>query len=97
LILSPSSIAIIGASTDPNKVGGRPLLYLSRFGYRGRVYPVNSNRDVVQGVRAFPDAASLPEAPDLAIVAVPSGQAHEAVTACAERGAKAAIVMTSIR
>ena len=43
--LDPASIAIIGASDNPNKVGGRPLVYLSRFGYRGRIYPINAARD----------------------------------------------------
>ena len=42
--LDPRSIALIGASENPNKVGGRPLLYLRRFGYRGRIYPINPNR-----------------------------------------------------
>ncbi len=59
--LSPDSIAIIGASDNPHKVGGRPLMYLSRFGFRGRVYPINPTRDRVQGAQAYPDLASLPE------------------------------------
>ena len=49
--LNPSSIAIVGASDNPNKIGGRPLLYLSRFGYEGRVYPINPNRAEGAGAR----------------------------------------------
>jgi acyl-CoA synthetase (NDP forming) len=93
--LNPASIAIIGASDNPHKVGGRPLMYLSRFGYRGRVYPVNPSRDVVQGLKAYPDLASLPEVPDLAVVAVPAAQAPGTVRACAACGVKVAIVMAS--
>jgi acetate---CoA ligase (ADP-forming) len=93
--LNPRSIAIIGASDNPHKVGGRPLLYLRRFGFRGRVYPINPARDTVQGVPAYADLASLPEAPDLAIVAVPAAHTPAAVRACAARGVKVAIVMTS--
>ena len=59
--LNPSSIAIIGASDNPNKVGGRPLLYLSRFGFKGRVYPINPTRDRVQGFRSYPDLAPCPK------------------------------------
>ncbi len=93
--LNPASIAIIGASDNPHKVGGRPLMYLSRFGYRGRVYPINPARDRVQGAQAYPDLGSLPEVPDLAVVAVPGAQTPDTVRACAARGVKVAIVMAS--
>src|SRR5918995_4717947 len=86
--LSPASIAVIGASDNPHKVGGRPLMYLSRFGYRGRVYPINPSRDRVQGAQAYPDLDSLPEVPDLAVVAVPAAQTPDTVRACAARGVK---------
>ena len=93
--LNPASIAIVGASDDPHKIGGRPLLYLSRFGYEGRVYPVNPNRPTAQGLATFPDLASLPEAPDLAIIATPGPQVQTALDDCARRGVHTAIVMAS--
>ena len=93
--LNPSSIAIIGASDNPNKVGGRPLLYLSRFGFKGRVYPINPTRNRVQDFRSYPDLASLPEAPELAIIATPGDMVGRAVDDCATRGVKVAIVMSS--
>ena len=93
--LDPASVAIIGASDNPNKVGGRPLMYLSRFGYRGRIYPVNANRRQVQGHRAYPAVADLPEAPDLAIIALPADAAVTSVEECARRGARVAIVMSA--
>lgn len=93
--LNPQSIAIIGASDNPHKVGGRPLMYLLRFGYRGRVYPINAGRETVQGVAAFRHLDLVPETPDLAIVAVPADQAADAVAQCATRGVKVAIVMAS--
>ena len=94
-MLNPSSVAIIGASDNPHKVGGRPLLYLQRYGYRGAIYPINPGRSSVQGMRAFPALAATPEAPDLAIIAVAGDEAVRAVEACAERGVKVAVVMTS--
>jgi acyl-CoA synthetase (NDP forming) len=93
--LAPRSIAVIGASDNPHKVGGRPILYLKRYGYRGAVYPVNPGRATVQGLRAFPRVEDLPEAPELAIVAVAGDEAVRAVEACAACGVKVAVVMAS--
>src|SRR3954462_11514746 len=93
--LSPRSIAVIGASDNPHKVGGRPILYLQRYGYRGAVYPVNPGRATVQGLRAFARLEDLPEAPELAIVAVAGAEAVRAVESCAAQGVKVAVVMAS--
>ncbi len=93
--LDPESIAVVGASDNPHKVGGRPLLYLKRYGYRGRIYPVNPARSEVQGLPAFPGIDHTPEAPELAVVAVAGDEAVRAVEACAARGVKVAVVMTS--
>jgi acyl-CoA synthetase (NDP forming) len=93
--LDPQSVVIVGASENPEKIGGRPIKYMLRAGYKGRIYPVNPNRPVIQGLKAYPDIASVPEAPDLAIVAVPGMGAVDAVAACAKRGVKVAVVITS--
>jgi len=93
--LDPRSVAVIGGSDNPHKIGGRPIHYLGRFGYRGRIYPINPNRAEIQGHRAFPDLTSLPETPQLAIVAVAGEAAVQAVDACAARGVEAVIVMAS--
>ena len=93
--LDPESIAIVGASDNPHKVGGRPLLYLKRYGYRGAVYPINPGRASVQGLPAFSAIEETPRTPDLAIVAVAGDEAVRAVEACAARGVKIAVVMTS--
>lgn len=58
--LDPRSIAVIGASENPDKIGGRPLLYLSQFGFRGEVIPVNPRREEVQGLRTVPRLSDLP-------------------------------------
>lgn len=93
--LNPKSIAIIGASENPNKIGGRPLLYLTRFGYQGKVYPINPRRSEVQGVATVPSLLDLPEAPELAIIAVPGTAAIEALDACGESGVRLALMMSS--
>jgi acetate---CoA ligase (ADP-forming) len=93
--LAPRSVAVIGASDNPHKVGGRPILFLQKYGYRGAIYPVNPARKTVQGLAAFPSIDSLPEAPELAVIAVAGDEAVEAVEACAARGVKVAVVMAS--
>jgi acetate---CoA ligase (ADP-forming) len=94
-VLNPKSVAVIGASENPNKIGGRPLLYLARHGYRGKVYPINPKRDEIQGFKAYPSLAALPEAPEAAIVALAGDAAIEAVEQCAAIGVRTAVVMTS--
>ena len=89
---APSSAAIIGASTDPMKFGGRALKFCLERGYRGRLYPVNARNDVVQGVKAFRTVGELPEAPDVAVIAVPAPRVRENLVAAGEKGAKVAIV-----
>jgi acetate---CoA ligase (ADP-forming) len=93
--LAPRSVAVIGASDNPHKVGGRPILYLQRYGYRGAIYPINPGRATVQGLRAFARLEDLPEAPELAIVAVAGDEAVRAVQSCAAQGVKVAVVMAS--
>src|SRR5436853_76761 len=93
--LNPASVAIVGASDNPHKVGGRPILYLQRYGFRGAIYPINPARSTVQGLRAFASVEQTPQAPELAIVAVAGDEAVRAVEACAARGVKVAVVMTS--
>ncbi len=93
--LAPRSIAVIGASDNAHKIGGRPIAYLSRFGFRGAVYPINPTRAEVQGLRSYPSVRALPEVPDVAIIAVPGAAAVEAVDECAAAGVSVAIIMSS--
>ncbi len=93
--LEPRSIAIVGASDNPHKVGGRPILYMKRYGYCGAIYPINPGRAEVQGLKAYASIGDVPEAPDLAVVAVAGDDAVRAVEECAKKGVKVAVVMTS--
>src|SRR3990170_5474287 len=90
--LNPLSVAVIGASDNPNKVGGRPIHYMRRFGYQGRILPINPGRDIVQGLRCYASLDALEETPDAAIIAVADRAAIEAVRGCAHRGVATAIV-----
>jgi acetate---CoA ligase (ADP-forming) len=93
--LNPRSIAVVGASDNPHKVGGRPILFMKKYGYRGQVFPINPARAEVQGYKSFPDLASLPEVPDMAIVALAGEATVQAVEQCARMGVKVAVIMAS--
>ncbi|MBP6897219.1 MAG: acetate--CoA ligase family protein [Pseudacidovorax sp.] len=94
-LFTPRSIAIVGASDDVTKIGGRPLQFLRKYGFAGAIYPVNRKAADVQSLRAYPDVAALPEAPELAVIAVPPESVPQAVRDCAARGVKAAVVLSA--
>jgi len=94
-MLAPKSVAIIGASSDPTRIGGRPIATMKLRGFQGMIYPVNPNRCEIQGFRAYPNLASLPEVPDVAVVAVAQSLAIAAVAELSRMGVKAAIVFTA--
>ncbi|ARJ07680.1 pimeloyl-CoA synthetase [Cnuibacter physcomitrellae] len=91
----PRSVAVIGASSDPEKIGGRPIKYMLERGFTGRLYPINPSRDRIQGIQAYPDLDSLDEAPDVAIIAVSGASAVAQVVRCAEVGVKGCVIMAS--
>ncbi|KQT13325.1 acetate--CoA ligase family protein [Ramlibacter sp. Leaf400] len=91
-LLAPRSIAVLGASNDPARIGGMGIDLLRHFGYPGTVYPVNPKYKLVQGLESYPDVASLPEAPDLVVVAIAAPEVTAALRQCHARGIRAAIV-----
>ncbi|WP_219929670.1 acetate--CoA ligase family protein [Teichococcus aestuarii] len=94
-LLDPRTVAVIGASDEAARIGGRPIDYMTRLGFQGRILPVNPKRKVVQGLTAYESVAALPETPDVAIIAVPASAAAQAVEQLAERGTKAAIMFSA--
>ncbi len=94
-LLSPRSIAIVGASADLGKVNGRPIANLLRDGYAGVIYPVNPAYGEVGGLKCYSDVQSLPEVPDLGVVAVAASRAAQAVEALGAKGVKFVIVWSA--
>jgi acyl-CoA synthetase (NDP forming) len=92
---APRAIAVIGASDDATKIGGRPLRYLREWGFPGAIYPVNPHRDAVQGLPCFSSVEAIPEVFDHAVVAVPAAAVLETLEACARKGATAATIFSS--
>jgi acyl-CoA synthetase (NDP forming) len=94
-LLQPKSVAVIGASDNPNKVGGRPIHYMTKFGFDGEIFPINPARAEIQGRRAYPTLDAIGRVPDAAIIAIAGGDAIRAVQECADMGVSAAVVMAS--
>ncbi len=92
-LLTPSSIAIIGASTNTTSISGQPLRLMLEVGYAGKLFPVNPRREEVQGVKAYPNAQAIPEKCDVALVAVSAAQVPQALLDCGEAGIPFAVVL----
>jgi acyl-CoA synthetase (NDP forming)/RimJ/RimL family protein N-acetyltransferase len=94
-LLHPRSVAVIGASTDPTKIGNAVLANLLTADFTGPVYPVNAEHRSVRGVRAYTSVLDIPDDVDLAVVAVPAASVDEVMDACLAKGVKALLVVSS--
>lgn len=93
---NPQSIALIGVSRSGWRFGG--LSFMRKFidaGYSGRLYPINAKADDILGVKAWPDMASLPEVPDLVMVAVGADRVPGVIADCARKGARHVHLLTA--
>lgn len=93
-LLRPRSIAVIGASDNPARIGGVPVDLLKRAGF-AKLYPVNPKNETVQGLPAFPDIESVPEVPDLVILAISAEATLPMLKRCHAKGIPAALVYAS--
>ncbi len=93
-VLHPRSVAVIGASTDPRKIGHGVLLHLLRGNFAGPVYPVNPGARSVRGVRAYAAVTEIPDDVDLAVVAVPAAVVSKVMDSCLAKGVKALVVLS---
>lgn len=94
-LFHPRSVAVIGASSQPHKIGGMPVRMLCELGFEGQILPINPNVSEVQGLRAWGHVQELPSAPDAAIIAVPAAGVEAAIDDCIARGVRAAVVFSS--
>ncbi|MES2227304.1 MAG: acetate--CoA ligase family protein [Pseudomonadota bacterium] len=94
-LFEPRAIAVYGASSDPTKIGGRPLDFLKGSGYDGPLYPINPKAAQIQGLPSFATVAAVPGPVDLAIVAVPAPAVLAALEDCAANGVGGAVVLSS--
>ncbi|MDP2239180.1 MAG: acetate--CoA ligase family protein [Burkholderiales bacterium] len=94
-LLNPKSIAILGASADLTKVHGRTLRYLLEKGYAGKIFPINPKYQEIGRLKCYPDIAAVPDAVDLAVVALPARLVPAALRDLGRQGVKAAVVFSS--
>jgi acyl-CoA synthetase (NDP forming) len=94
-LLAPTSVAIIGASDDPARVGGRPIQRMLAAGYRGAIYPVNPKRSEVQGLKAYASISAIDGPVDCAVLAVGVEAVLPYVEECAAKGIKSLVVFTA--
>ncbi|WP_280331283.1 GNAT family N-acetyltransferase, partial [Nocardia wallacei] len=94
-LLSPGSIAVIGATPSAGRVGGAVLANLLSGVFQGPVYPVNPNRGSVRGVRAYATVRDIPDEVDLAVVAVPATEIQSVLDDCMAKGVKGLVVLTA--
>ena len=94
-LFRPRSVAVIGASSDPNKIGGRPIAFLKRAGYAGAIYPVNPSAASVQELPAFASLAAIGAMVDQAIIALPGKAVLGALKECAATGVRVVQVFSA--
>lgn len=94
-LFNPSSIAIVGASRTPGKIGHEILKNLINGGYQGKVYPVNPKADRILGLKCYPDISSIDDDIDLAVICIPAVFVPSAIEECGHKGVKFAIIISS--
>lgn len=94
-LLAPRSIAILGASSDPRKISGRPLKYLLDKGYAGRIYPVNPRVESIGSLRAYPSVAAIQDEVDLAVIVLPASEVLMSIHELGEKRVPFAVIFSS--
>lgn len=94
-LFRPRSIALVGASPEKTGIRGRIVDAVRQYGFDGPIYPISRSHDTIDGLTAYPSVSALPEAVDLAIVTIPAVYVPEALEACAEKGVRAAVIISS--
>lgn len=91
-VLSPKSIAIVGASSDFSKFTGRTVKYLLKHGYTGRFFPVNPKREEIAGHRCYPSISELPEPVDTAFIQIPARFVSSVLEECIQKQVRSIII-----
>lgn len=91
---SPEGVAIIGASTNPNKLSHGILKNMKGYGYQGGIYPINPKADAILGLKAYSDVSDVPDPVDLGVVVLPAPMTPDILRSCGKRGIKAVIIIS---
>ena len=91
----PQSVAVIGASRDPDKLGYAVLANLKQGGYQGRLYPVNPKADKILGLKAYPSVLDISDPVDLAVIVIPYRFVPAALEQCGQKEIPAVVVISA--
>ncbi|MBU2550320.1 MAG: CoA-binding protein [Proteobacteria bacterium] len=94
-LFNPGQIAVIGATPDLTRIGGRPIMYLLEAGYQGGIHPVNPKYDHISGLPCYAKVSDVPGEVDLAVIALPGPLVRPAIEDCAAKGVSAAIIFSA--
>ena len=95
IFIEPRSVAIVGASRDPEKIGSMVLHNLLRIGYVGRIYPINPQAGEIESIPAFARLIDVPDSIDLAVIAVPLAHVDAVVDDCIAKGVRGILLLTA--
>jgi acyl-CoA synthetase (NDP forming) len=94
-IFNPSSVAVIGASDNPGKLGSHVMRSLTEGRYPGRIYPVNPGKEEILGIKTYPSLSKIPDTVDLSIIVLPAEQVPKMIKECYEKGVRSIVLITA--
>ncbi len=95
LMFNPGSVAVIGASDNPGKLGSHVMRSLTEGKYPGKIFPVNPGRNEIMGIKTYPSLLQIPESVDLAIIVLPAESVPKTVVECGEKGVRGIVLITA--
>lgn len=93
-LFNPKSVAVIGASRTPGKLGYQVLHNIVEAGYKGEIYPINPKAGEVLGLKCYPSIKRVPKRVELAVVVVPAKIVPSVIKDCGKKGVKAAVIIS---
>ena len=94
-LFRPRTVAIVGASDKYDQISGRPLKFFLRYGYKGKIFPVNPKHEKLCGIKCFASIEDITENIDLVLIAVPNKNVLPIVTSCVKKNVKSIIIFSS--
>ncbi|RLG42346.1 MAG: CoA-binding protein, partial [Thermoproteota archaeon] len=93
-IFNPGSVAVVGASRTPGKLGYEILKNIIDAGFRGKIYPVNPKADEIMGLKCYHSISEIPDPVDLAVIVIPARFVPDTVEEAIEKGVKGFVVIS---
>ena len=94
-IFNPRSVAVIGASDNPGKLGSHVMRSLTEGRYPGRIYPINPGKEEIFGIKTYSSLSRVPDSIDLSIIVLPAEQVSKMIKECHEKGARGIVLITA--